>query len=42
MMMASSHDIIIPGDNFLRVVFKVNEMDTPITLMLDGHHINDR
>ena len=42
MMMASSHDIIIPGDNFSRVVFKGNEMDTPIALMLDGHHINDR
>ena len=43
MMMASSHDIIIPGDNFSRVVFKGNEMDTSIiALMLDGHRINDR
>ena len=42
-MMSSSHDIIIPGDNFSRVVFKGNEMDTSIiALMLDGHHINDR
>ena len=41
-MMASSHDIIIPGDNFSRVVFKGNEMDTSIALMLDGHRINDR